>query len=60
MSTPVGDLLPRFCVDNPDWHPKTIESIDYSSMIFGLAGIHPQLGMKFFDEKTKFTFAPKN
>lgn len=60
VQTPVGDLLPRFSVDRPDWHAGRIEAIDFSSMLFGLAGIHPQLGMKFFDEKTQFTFNQKN
>ena len=56
VKTPVGDLFQRFSVDKSDWHAPRIESIDYASMLFGLAGIHPKLGMKFFDEKTKFTF----
>jgi hypothetical protein len=56
----VGELLPRFSIDKPDWHAPRIESIDYASMLFGLAGIHPRLGMKFFDDKTRFTFNKKN
>ena len=56
VSSPVGDFLPRFSVSQPEWRPNRIESIDFSSMLFGLAGIHPQLGMKFFEAKTKFTF----
>ncbi len=60
VKTPFGNLLPRFSVDKPDWRAHRIESIDYASMIFGLAGIHPQLGMRFFDEKSKFTFNKKN
>ena len=56
VQTPVGALLPRFSVDKPDWHAPRIEAIDYASMLFGLAGIHPRLGMKFFDDKTTFTF----
>lgn len=60
VKTPVGELLPRFSIDKPDWHAPRIESIDYASMLFGLAGIHPRLGMKFFDDKTRFTFNKKN
>ena len=56
VKTPVGDLLPRFSVDKPEWRASRIESIDYASMLFGLAGIHPHLGLKFFQDKTKFTF----
>jgi hypothetical protein len=40
----------------PDWRHHRIESIDFASMLFGLAAIHPKLGMEFFHEKTKFTF----
>ena len=54
--TPVGDLLPRFSVDYPLWCAEHIDAIDQSSMLFGLAAIHPKLGMKFFQEKTRFTF----
>lgn len=56
LKTPVGDLLPRFSLEKPDWRPMRIESIDFASMLFGLAGIHPDLGMKFFHERSKFTF----
>ena len=56
VPTPVGELLPRFSVDEPEWHAPRIESIDFSSMLFGLAAIHPRLGMNFFGDKTKFTF----
>ena len=56
IETPVGDLLPRFSVDKPEWCAKEINAIDQSSMLFGLAAIHPKLGMKFFQEKTRFTF----
>ena len=54
--TPVGKLLPRFSIDQPEWRADRIESIDYSSMIFGLAADHPKLGMRFFQEMTHFTF----
>lgn len=56
VETKVGKLLPRFSADIPDWKPRRIEAIDYSSMIFGLAAIHPKLGMDFFSKGTEFTF----
>lgn len=56
VKSPVGDLLPRFSVDKPEWHAPRIESIDYASMLYGLAELHPQLGASFFAEKTKLTF----
>ena len=56
LKTEAGDLLPRFSVDEPTWRHHRIESIDFSSMLFGLAAIHPKLGMEFFRDKTRFTF----
>ena len=56
IATPVGNLLPRFSVDQPQWCAENVNAIDQSSMLFGLAAIHPKLGMKFFQEKTRFTF----
>ena len=59
IESPVGDLLPRFSVDQTSWCADEINAIDQSSMLFGLAAIHPKLGMKFFQEKTRFTFNEK-
>ena len=50
LKTPAGEILPRFSVEKPSWRPPRIESIDYASMIFGLAAIHPDLGMEFFSQ----------
>ncbi|MCX8239037.1 MAG: hypothetical protein OSB05_09475 [Akkermansiaceae bacterium] len=33
-----------------------IEAIDFSSMLFALPRIHPELEMKVFHEKSKVTF----
>ena len=60
IESPVGDLLPRFSVDQTWWCADEINAIDQSSMLFGLAAIHPKLGMKFFQEKTRFTFNKKS
>ncbi|MGC6426331.1 MAG: hypothetical protein ACON5H_04970 [Akkermansiaceae bacterium] len=56
VKTPVGELLPRFSVKKPDWRARRIEAIDYSSMVFGLAAIHPELGTDFFRKITSMTF----
>jgi hypothetical protein len=56
LKTPVGEILPRFSIDHPNWKPHRIEAIDYSSMLFGLAAINDKLGLKFFREKSQFTF----
>lgn len=55
-STPVGNLLPRFSIKNPTWRAQRIEAIDYASMVFGLAAIHPDLGLPFYQKTTRFTF----
>lgn len=59
ITTRGGELLPRFSVKNPDWRASRIESIDYASMVFGLAAIHPKLGTKFFEKTTRVTFVTK-
>jgi len=56
IKSSVGYLMPRFSINYLDWRAPRIEAIDYSSMLFGLAGIHPSLGMEFFEQKTRFTF----
>lgn len=60
LKTPVGEILPRFSLDHPKWKPHRIEAIDYSSMLFGLATLHPDLGMTFFKKNTRFTFNHKS
>jgi hypothetical protein len=60
LKTPAGELVPRFSLEDTKWQPERIESIDFASMVFGLAGIHPDLGMKFFHEKSRFTFEAGN
>lgn len=56
LRTEVGDLLPRFSPDEHEWRHHRIEAIDFASMLFGLAGIHPKLGRKFFQDRTRMTF----
>jgi hypothetical protein len=56
METKFGEILPRWSPKLPGWRSSRIPGIDFSSLIFGLAAHHPKLGMKFFKDKTKFTF----
>ena len=56
LKTPVGDLVPRFSLEEPDWRPARIEAIDFAPMLFGFAAERPDFGIKFFGENTKFTF----
>ena len=56
METDFGVILSQWSPTHPDWQPKRLPGIDFSSWLFGMAAHHPKLGMKFFREKTKFTF----
>lgn len=55
LKTPAGILLPRFSMEQRDWRPTRIESIDFSSMLFGTAAMHPAIGLDFFQERFRFT-----
>lgn len=59
VDSPVGKILPRFSVKHPDWKAPRIEAIDYSSMLFGLAASHSELGIVFFRKGTCFSFLVK-
>ena len=56
MKTKFGTLLPRYTTKDPHWRPTRLAGVDFSCMLFGMAALHPKLGMKFFKEKTRFTF----
>ncbi len=51
-----GTILPGFVPGNEKWRAWRIPGVDFSSLMFGMAAHHPKLGMRFFKEKTKFTF----
>ena len=44
----------RHSLKDPDWPAKTIQSIDASPLLYGLAAIHPKLGFKFFQENSQY------
>jgi hypothetical protein len=56
METKFGIILPQWSPTHPEWRSSYLPGIDYSSWLFGMASHHPKIGMKFFQEKTKFTF----
>lgn len=56
VETPYGKLIPRFSVDKPEWRAPRVESIDYASMLFGLAAMDPRLGRTYFAGANRFTF----
>jgi hypothetical protein len=55
LETEAGILLPRFSMEYGEWKPNSIESIDFASMLFGTAALHPDLGLDFFREGIRFT-----
>ena len=59
LRLPVGEILPRWSPDKPEWKPGRIAAVDFSCMMFGLAASHPKLGVDFFREATEFTFEGK-
>ena len=56
MQTDFGFVLPRWSPAHPGWQSPRLPGVDFSSLMFGLAAHHPELGMDFFREKTRFTF----
>jgi hypothetical protein len=51
-----GTILPGFVPGNSDWRAWRLPMVDFSSLMYGLAAHHPELGMPFFKEITEFTF----
>ena len=58
LDTRAGVLIPRFSMKDSDWRPGRIESIDFSSMLFGTAAMHPDIGLDFFKKRFRFTAKP--
>lgn len=44
----------RHSLKNPDWPARTIQSIDLSPLLYGLAALHPKLGYKFFKTNSQY------
>jgi hypothetical protein len=51
-----GTILPGFVPGNSEWRAWRLPMVDFSSLMYGLAAHHPELGMPFFKEITEFTF----
>ncbi|MBF0198580.1 MAG: hypothetical protein HQL32_12760 [Planctomycetes bacterium] len=52
----IGTILPGFIPGNDEWRAWRLPGIDFSSLLFGMAAHHPKIGIRFFREKTRFTF----
>lgn len=44
----------RHSIKYPDWPAKTIQTIDASPLLYGLAALHPKLGYKFFQKNSQY------
>lgn len=55
LALPFGTILPRFVPGKP-WKPYRLAGVDFSCLLFGMAAWHPDLGMRFFRNNTRFTF----
>ncbi|MBN2411157.1 T9SS type A sorting domain-containing protein [candidate division KSB1 bacterium] len=52
-------ILWRFRYNNPSQQAVFVQGVDYSTMVFGLAGHPSLLGTAFFDDNTNFEFPKK-
>jgi hypothetical protein len=59
LKTMFGTILPRFAPQEKDWKPWRFAAVDFSCGLYGLASMHPKLGMKWIKEKNRFTFRQK-
>ena len=46
----------RTSIKDPQWKPRAVQGIDLSPLLFGLAALHPDIGLQFFEEKTKLNY----
>lgn len=48
------EILWRYSIEEPDWKANSIQGIDYSTFLFGLATLDNDLGMSFFQTNNNF------
>ncbi|MDD7986293.1 hypothetical protein PQO01_15185 [Lentisphaera marina] len=46
----------RISFEDRAWQPRAVQGIDLSPLLFGLASMHPELGLDFFRQKTKLNY----
>ncbi len=56
MDTRFGTIIPRWSPAHPGWQSNRLPGVDFSSLMFGMAAYHPDLGLDFFRKKLTFTF----
>ena len=47
-------ILWRYSYDHPEWRAKSVQAVDFSTMLFGLAALPENLGMEFFNEHNNY------
>lgn len=48
------EILWRYSIEDPTWKANSIQGIDYSTFLFGLATLDTDLGLNFFQENNNF------
>lgn len=48
------EILWRYSIEDPTWKANSIQGIDYSTFLFGLATIDSDLGLSFFQDNNNF------
>lgn len=56
MNTRFGTIIPRWSPRTPGWQSNRLPGVDFSHLMFGMAAHHPDIGLRFFQEKLTFTF----
>lgn len=54
QSDPSKEILWRYSVEDPAWKANSIQGIDYSTFLFGLATLDTDFGLAFFQENNQF------
>ncbi|MGF1887606.1 hypothetical protein L4D13_15865 [Photobacterium profundum] len=48
------EILWRYSLEQPEWKSKSIEGVDFSTFLFGLAAMPEHLGMDFFNKYNNY------
>lgn len=48
------EILWRYSVEDPTWRANSIQGIDYSTFLFGLATLDDSIGLSFFQDNNNF------
>lgn len=54
QSDSTKEILWRYSIEEPEWKANSIQGIDYSTFLFGLATLDNDLGLTFFQNNNNF------